>query len=1136
MRYTLLKKSILVFLVFLMQDMTLMAQGNLDAGRTLDTKIADLLNRFPAEDANAHSNVMENMASLSQEGLTKMALMLSPGSNNEKLEYALAGFAFYASQPSKGDYARMVVQAYGKALDQLDYVEGKDFLLRQLQWVGKEDAAPFVEPFLHDDRLSSTASGVLENIGSASAEQALLLALRTSGNDAHKKNFIEALGSLSSKQAVKDITPYLQSNNDQLRKVSLYALGQIADPGSAKALKNAAEAAQYTYEPSNASATYLRYINRLAGDGNQKLALKLAKTLHKATNSPSQAHTKAGALEIMVRLDPANAPKVLQTAVLSDNSQYRGAALRYALQTGVANDVTLWKTALDKASPEAKTAIIGMLGQVKGNQTIDVLKPLLNNTDESVQLAAISSLVLAGDNAALNDILALVNDSSPSLREAIQTALKTMKGDNVTKEVAQAIPGADHSGKVMLIEVLAARSAEGYTGVVLGELNNSNSEVKGAAYKALSSMANASDLTQLLDLLKKEQNSEYLKNIQDALVAAALRLDNQRNQTNWVTQNLGSLDTNKQVYLYEILGQTGGEAAMTQLESLYQSGDNAQKLAAIQALNNSKDSKAPILLLEIARNASQSDREEALKGYVSLIPAQNWADENKVIHLRNALELSSDNSTKSRAIRTLGQLPTFQSLVVSGKYLDDQAVQQDAARAVMNIVSNNDSFYGDVVRKLVEKTRDVISGQDSQYYKTSLQKYLDEMPEGKGFYSLFNEKDLEGWQGVFSNPIKRSEMNSRTYEREQAKANEVMRRGWEARDGLLIFTGEGENIGTVKHYGDFELFVDWKITADGDAGVYLRGTPQVQIWDTARTNVGAEVGSGGLYNNAKHASKPLKVADNPVEEWNTFHIKMVGEHVTVYLNGELVVDNIPLENYWDRNQPVFPKEMIELQAHGTYVAYRDIYIRELDGSDPFQLSSEEKQQGYEVLFDGTNLDKWVGNKTDYVVEEGIIAIYPDRGGKGNLFTENEYSDFVFRFEFKLTPGANNGLGIRAPLEGDAAYVGMELQILDNTADIYKNLKEYQFHGSLYGIAAAKKEGLKPVGEWNYQEVVVKGDQIKVVLNGATILDTNISEAKEKGTLDDREHPGLFREKGHIGFLGHGDVVYFRNIRILDLSK
>lgn len=198
-------------------------------------------------------------------------------------------------------------------------------------------------------------------------------------------------------------------------------------------------------------------------------------------------------------------------------------------------------------------------------------------------------------------------------------------------------------------------------------------------------------------------------------------------------------------------------------------------------------------------------------------------------------------------------------------------------------------------------------------------------------------------------------------------------------------------------------------------------------------------------------------------------------------------------------------------------------------------TNEPEKASFIQIFNGKNLDNWVGNKTDYVVEDGAIVLYPDRGGKGNLFTEKEYSDFVFRFEFLLTPDANNGLGIRAPLKGDAAYEAMELQILDNTAEMYKDLKEYQYHGSVYGVIPAKRGFLKPVGEWNYQEVTAVGNRIKVVLNGAVILDGDIKEAAADGTIDGREHPGLFNPKGHIGFLGHGHILKFRNIWIKDLS-
>lgn len=194
----------------------------------------------------------------------------------------------------------------------------------------------------------------------------------------------------------------------------------------------------------------------------------------------------------------------------------------------------------------------------------------------------------------------------------------------------------------------------------------------------------------------------------------------------------------------------------------------------------------------------------------------------------------------------------------------------------------------------------------------------------------------------------------------------------------------------------------------------------------------------------------------------------------------------------------------------------------------------QNDKGFVSLFNGKNLDGWVGNKTSYKVEDGTILVDPAGSGGGNLYTEKEYSSFIFRFEFQLTPGANNGLGIHAPLEGDAAYQGKEIQILDNTAEKYATLQPYQYHGSVYGIVPAKRGFLKPVGEWNQEEVTVRGNKIKVVLNGTTILDADLDKAARDGTMDHKDHPGLKRTTGHIGFLGHGDVLRFRNISIKEL--
>ncbi len=512
------------------------------------------------------------------------------------------------------------------------------------------------------------------------------------------------------------------------------------------------------------------------------------------------------------------------------------------------------------------------------------------------------------------------------------------------------------------------------------------------------------------------------------------------------------------------------------------------------------------------------------------IHAQSLNPVQQLLNIQDQLEAAKNPVQKRQLLSAAAQIPGMPSFVFISHFLGDADLSSIAAPALIRLSLSDKNIRGPMVREALAKAIPLIKGEDSALLVKQITARLKAMPYDDGFVSLFNGKDLTGWKALVGNPITRAKMSETELAEAQKKADEKTRGDWVVKEGLLIFTGHGDNLATVKPYGDIEMFVDWKITEKGDAGIYLRGSPQVQIWDTSRREAGAQVGSGGLYNNQVNPSKPLVVADNKVGEWNHFHIIMKGEKVTVYLNGQLVTDNVVLENYWDRKMPIFPKEQIELQAHGTYVAYRNIYVRELPSTEPIALSVEEQQQGFQSLFNGTGLDQWMGNTAGYLPEEGAIVVHPELSG-GNLYTKEAYADFEYRFEFQLTPGANNGIGIRAPLEGDAAYVGMEIQVLDNEADMYRNLQPYQYHGSVYGVMPAKRGYLKPTGEWNRETIIAKGSHIKVVLNDQVILDGDIKEASANGTMDHKEHPGLLRNSGHIGFLGHGDVVRFRNLRI-----
>ena len=304
--------------------------------------------------------------------------------------------------------------------------------------------------------------------------------------------------------------------------------------------------------------------------------------------------------------------------------------------------------------------------------------------------------------------------------------------------------------------------------------------------------------------------------------------------------------------------------------------------------------------------------------------------ENQVICLRHIIEQTNDTQQREAALKLMASAGTYQALTFATSLLEDEDIAPAAAQAIWTIMSTHPEYNGTETRQTLTAILPMLKGKD----KKNAQAWLNSADKNaEGFVCLFNGKDLEGWKGLVEDPIKRGKMSSNELAEAQKKADELMKKDWIVENGELVYIGNGwDNLCTVKQYGDFELLVDWRLDPNGkepDAGVYLRGTPQVQIWDIRRTNVGAQVGSGGLYNNKKNPSTPTSVEDNKLGEWNTFRILMKGEKVTVWLNGTKVVDNVVLENYWDRNLPIFPREQIEMQAHGSRCYFRNIYVKEL---------------------------------------------------------------------------------------------------------------------------------------------------------------------------------------------------------------
>jgi hypothetical protein len=411
-----------------------------------------------------------------------------------------------------------------------------------------------------------------------------------------------------------------------------------------------------------------------------------------------------------------------------------------------------------------------------------------------------------------------------------------------------------------------------------------------------------------------------------------------------------------------------------------------------------------------------------------------------------------------------------------------------------------------------------------------------------GFTNLFDGHDLAGWRGRQQDysPYAEAQLSPDDLAAKQAAWNTDRDLHWrvDTAKGEIVCDGQGVYLPSDKDYGDFDLYVDWlMVKHNGDSGIYLRTYPQVQIWDPsnpAEVKNGAPRGSGALWNdnNDNPGKWPLVKADKRVGQWNTFHIKMIGSRVWVWLNGKQTVNGQVLDNYFDRSQPVLAHGPIELQTHGSEIRFRNIYIRDIPPAEANSTLDKMADKGFESVFDGKDFAGWGGDINQYEVKDGAIVCLKGKGG--NVFTLKQYSDFEARLEFKLPPAGNNGLCIRYPGSGDTAYVGMcELQILDDSSPEYLHLDPRQFCCSIYGVVPAHRGYLRPVGEWNYEHVIVKGHTIKVELNGTTVVDADVSTVTS--FMANSKHPGLMRTSGSFGFAGHDDPVAFRDIRLKELK-
>ncbi len=995
----------------------------------------NILKNYPAKDAAQFKSANAQLVQLGQDGLVDLCSRLTPKqqSGDEQVRFAINGLTKYVKLQNDESNRKVVVQAFLTSLNKTDDYETKAFLIRQIQFIGKEEVIAPLSRYLTDEVLCEPAANALFAISSPEASAALLFAL-PQVNDSLKPTIIKTLGDLQSRAASLAITPYTESDDLNIRLMAYYAIANIGDPSASNPLKRALTKTS-GYEQTQAISAYLLFANRLAEAQAEDKALTIYRSLLDTYSSAEDIRIQNAALSGIAAIEGDNALPMLLDAMDSPYKSYRNVALKIA-QTIQGNKATwAWIEKSKSVSPEVRAEILTLLGKRGDKIALPVLLEALNDADINVKLEALAASFTLGGLESVPYYSGLLQTDNVDLINAVKNTLLQVPGDYLLTTISYVLPNVPVPAKVALLDIIAQRKSEASFYDVMTYLEDENASVRLAAAKALKDIGTIDQLQDLVALFDIASIDEA-KEIENAIFVIVDAQGSNLEKVDALKNAFSAVARMDQGHLINVLARIRGEYALKAVVPFLTSPNLKQQAAeaVVQIVcpqegdgfglctNQAYDALTgvlPLLSDELAERAKKhlpaSLPEADDEGFVSIFNGEDmngWIWDNswkggdngyKVVDgilqcdpkKTGAGNIYTDREYSDFIFRFEFQLPAEANngvgvrAPVSGDSayngMEIQILDHDhptyngikpyqAHGSVYGIIPAERGYLkptgewnqeeikidgrwvtvtlnghvitdGHLDRARMPKTLDgrnhpgaarpighlgflghghPVAFRNLKVKELNKEPKRDNVPPA-GFTALFNGKDLTNWKGLVANPPKRAAMSKEELAAAQEQADQRMRDHWHPFDGMLVFDGKGDSLCTIKDYGDFELLVDWKIKEKGDSGIYLRGSPQVQIWDTQNFNLG----SGGLYNNQKNPSKPICEADNPIGEWNSFRIIMVGERVTIYLNDVLVVDNVILENYWERDKPIYPTGQIELQNHGNTLYFKNIYIREL---------------------------------------------------------------------------------------------------------------------------------------------------------------------------------------------------------------
>jgi HEAT repeat protein len=1075
-----LRKAILAGLCAALCLVSSMSSADVKAGAEA------VVAKMPAQTSKDQYGAAADLVKLGPEGIAHVCGMLTPPSTggDTKVRFALNALSWYAHQPGKeaeaGMYAGVLLDSLKAASDN----EVKAFLIRQLHLLESEQAVPALGGLLSDPRLCEPATQALLAIETKAAAAVLAKAL-PSAKGKNLVTIVKALGELREGSALSILAGHAASKDTTLRRTALFALANIGDPSSEKILASAVGASA-GYERSKVTAMYLLYAGRLAEQGKRNDCARICRDLIKARTAPGESSAQTAALSVLVENLGSEATDDMMKALRSENKVVYAAALKLAMKVpGKAMTGTLVEK-MKKASPDVKLEIIGILGARGEESALPGLLDALKEKDKAVRLAAASAASKAGGALAAPALVAALGAGEKDEAMAVKGIILRLPGDEAMSAVARALPKADSGTKVALMDILAERRAVAHKKVVLAQLKEKNPEVREAAIKALGNLAGGEDMQQLVSLLVKAGSEKEKSAIQAVVSSVARRTKDSASGFKAVQSALKGAGPEVKCGLLGVLPAIGSKAGLETVIAESKGSDAAVKDAAIRALSEWPDASAGAAMLDVARKSGELKHQVlAIRGYVRVVGGADLPAASKAAMYNDAMAAAKRPEEKKLVLGGLSEIVHEDALAAVARYLDDKEISQEAAAAAVSIAcprKGGGGLLGDQVKAVLDK---VIAVSKNAAVKETAKRHLRTLARG-------GTPLKPGLNLALRKPVKTSTNHEGSKVPEKAvDGNTESESAWFGAGSpawLQVDLEQTVKISATRlfFYRGENRYYQYVVEVSGD------GKSWSKVADMSKTTTPC-TDQGALHEFDAVAARYVRINVSKNSANPSVHIAEV-------------------EVYADGTGPKLASVPVPAPA-----------TTPLAGPD---------SEGFTPLFNGKDLTGWIGDRKGYVVEDGKMLCKPG----GNIYTEQQYDNFIFRFEFKLTPGANNGLGIRTPSKGNAAYAGMELQILDNTAQKYAKLQPFQYHGSIYGVVPAKRGHLKPVGEWNRQEVIADGPKIKVILNETVIVDADLSKLEQTGNMHNlKKHPGLLNKGGHIGFLGHGSVVEFRGMRIKTLN-